>query len=275
MRKYVSAICLIVFLVFSPAVLFAADNGLELHVIDVGMGDSILIAFPDGTHMLVDAGGPGAGPGLIEYLRDAGLERIDRLLITHPHDDHIGGMADLLSAFEVGIVYDNGFSNFNRELYGDVRKDLSGYRVLQAGERLSFGKVNIDVINPLLPPTGIQNEDSIVLRVRYGEIALLLAGDIGMTGEKRLLESGTELKSHLLKVGHHGAENACSEEFLAAVGPRAAVITVGEDNEYGRPRQVVLKRLEAAGIKVYRTDLNGHIVLKTDGKIFSLQTERP
>jgi competence protein ComEC len=156
-----------------------------------------------------------------------------------------------------------------------VRKDLSRYRVLQAGESLSFGGVKIDVINPILPLSGNLNEDSIVLRVRYGGIAILLTGDMGVLGERRLLNIGTKLKSQILKVGHHGADNSCSEEFLAAVGPQAAVITASAGNKYGRPRQVTLERLKAAGIKVYRTDLNGHIVLKTDGKVFSLHTEKP
>lgn len=278
MRKYVFLICLILFPGFSPAVLPAADSGLELHFIDVGMGDSMLIDLPDGSNILVDAGGPESGPGLVRYLKGEGVERIDRLIFTHPHDDHIGGIFNLLSEFKVGVFYDNGFSNFKSTIYGPylkhVRNDLSKYRVLQAGETLSFGGVNIEVINPLLPPAGKLNADSIVLRVCYGDVSVLLAGDIGVSSERRLLYSGIELKSDVLKVGHHGSEKASSEAFLAAVGARAAVINAGADNKYARPRQETLKRLEAAGMKIYRTDQDGHVVLKTDGKEFSLHTEK-
>lgn len=252
---------------------------ISLHFIDVGKGDSTLINLPDGGRMLIDAGSPAAGPDLAKYLRSVGVRRIDHLVFTHPHDDHIGGVFNIMSDFEVGRIYDNGFSNFESTIFGDylesVRSDLSGYRILQAGERLSFGELRIDVMNPMLPPVGRHNDDSIVLSLQYGDIRVLLSGDMGVLGEKRLLKTGVDLKSHVLKVGHHGADDACSEEFLAASAPQAAVITVSEINRYARPEQGALDRLEAAGIKVYRTDRNGHIVMRTDGRSFSLKTERP
>ena len=279
MKKYaLFTIGLIFVLVLFSPVIFAADDNIELHFIDAGGGDAIFFRLPDGKNMLVDTGSPVAGPGLVDYLRSIGTRRIDHLIFTHLHGDHIGGMFNVLSEFEVGNFYDNGFSDFSTPMYGDylmsVRKDLSKYNVLQAGEQLSFDGVKVDVINPMLPPTGNLNEDSIVLRVRYGGITILLARDIGVLGERRFLDIGTELKSHILKVGHHGDDDASSEEFLAAVRPQAAVITVSAGNKYRRPRQGALERLKAAGIKVYRTDLNGHIILKTDGKVFSLHTEK-
>ena len=272
------AISLIFILMLFPSVIFAGDNGLELHFIDVEGGDSIFISLPDGKNILVDAGSPAAGPGLVKYLRSIGTRRIDHLIFTHPHDDHIGGLFNVLSEFEVGNFYDNGFSDFDNPVFGDyiklVRKGHSKYSVLQAGESLSFGGVKIDVINPLLPLTGNLNNDSIVLRLRYGEISVLLAADMGIPGERRLLNEGTELKSHVLKVAHHGSEKTSSDEFLAAVRPQAAIISVGMDNKYSRPKAETLNRLKNAGTKIYRTDLNGHIILKTDGKTFSLDTER-
>jgi competence protein ComEC len=251
---------------------------ISIHFIDVGQGDSTLVELPDGGNMLIDAGSPAAGPGLVKYLRSAGIKHIDHLVFTHPHDDHIGGVFNILSEFEVGKFYDNGFSNFGSTIYGDylksVRGDLVKYKVLQAGEKLSFGELGIEVLNPLLPPTGDLNDDSIVLRLHYGDVRVLIPGDMGNIGERRLLSTGTELKSHVLKVGHHGADDACSEEFLAATAPKAAVITVSAVDKYARPENGALGRLEDAGIKVYRTDRNGHIVLKTDGVVFSMHTER-
>lgn len=251
---------------------------ITLYFIDVGKGDSTLINLPDGKNILVDAGSPAAGPGLVKYLRSIGTRRIDHLIFTHPHDDHIGGVFNIISEFEVGSFYDNGISNFQSAIYRDylksVRSDLAKYRILQAGEQLSFGELKIEVINPLLPPTGNLNDDSIVLRLHYGDVRVLLSGDMGKVGEKRLLNIGTELSSHVLKVGHHGADNACSEEFLTAVGPQAAVITISAVNEHARPAQGILNRLERAGVKIYRTDRNGHIILKTDGKVFSLHPSK-
>jgi len=251
---------------------------ITLHFIDVGKGDSTLINLPDGKNILVDSGSPAKAPGLVKYLRSIGTRRIDHLIFTHPHDDHIGGVFNILSEFEIGNFYDNGFSNFHSSIYRDylksVRNDLAKYRILQAGEQILFEELKIEVINPLLPPVGNLNEDSIVLRLHYGDVRVLFSGDMGKIGERRLLNIGTELSSHVLKVGHHGADNACSEEFLAAVGPQAAVITISAVNDYARPEPGTLNSLERAGVKVYRTDLNGHIILKTNGKVFSLHTEK-
>ena len=252
---------------------------IQIHFIDVGDGDATLIRLPGNKNILIDAGGTAEGPGLVRYLRSVGVRHIDHLIFTHPHDDHIGGLFSLLPVIEVKNFYDNGSENLSSIMYEDylmsVRNDLSRYRVLQAGESLLFGGVKIDVVNPLLPLTGNLNEDSIVLRMRYGGITILLAGDIGETGERRLLDIGTELKSHVLKVGHHGDFNASSEEFLSAVRPQAAIISVGTDDKYSRPKLETLIRLKKAGAKVYRTDRNGHIILKTNGKVFPLITSKP
>ena len=250
----------------------------SIHFIDVGDGDSIFIDQPDGDKILVDAGSQDDGPGIVKYLKSIGIERIDHLIFTHPHDDHIGGAYNIFSKFYVGNIYDNGFDNpesiMRARYLAFFRAAPSRYKVLKAGDRLSFGEVMIEVLNPLLPPTGNLNEDSIVLRLHIGDIRVLLAGDMGKVGERRLLNIGTELSSHVLKVGHHGANNASSEEFLAATRPQTAVITVSAVNDYALPEQGTLNRLERAGVKIYRTDRNGHIILKTDGKVFSLHTEK-
>ncbi len=251
---------------------------MQIHFIDVGEGDSILINVHDGKKILVDAGNSDTGPGLVKYLTSIGVSRIDHLILTHPHDDHIGGVFNILSEFKVGNLYDNGINDFPSTIYEDyvksVRKEPSKYRVLQAGEQLLFGELKLEVINPRLPLTGDLNEDSIVLRLHYGDVNVLLSGDMGERGERRLMNTGVELNSHILKIGHHGAENACTDDFLAAVGPQAAIISVGKNNIYSRPKAQTLKRLENAGIKIYRTDLNGHITLKTNGKVLSLHTEK-
>jgi competence protein ComEC len=201
------------------------------------------------------------------------------MILTHPHDDHIGGIFNILSEFEVAFFYDNGFSNFASNMYGDyvksVRKKLSKYNILQAGESLIFDNIKIDVINPLLPPSGNLNNDSIVLRLIFEDVKILFAGDLGKLGEDRLLNIDAILKSQILKIGHHGGNDATSADFLKEVEPEIAIITVSKINKYAHPHQKLLKRLKHAGARIYRTDRNGNILLKSDGKTFTVQTEKP
>ncbi len=237
-----------------------------------------MIILPDEKNILVDAGSLSEGPKITEYLKSLGIKQINHLILTHPHDDHIGGIFSIVSEFKINNFYDNGFSNFDSTLYVDylrlVRGNLTKYNVLQTGESLIFDSVKIKVLNPLLPQTGNLNEDSIVLKLVFGNLNILLSGDLGNSGEKRLLESGTELRSRILKVGHHGDKTSSSHDFLEKVKPEAAIISVNSINKYGHPHKETLNRLSNAGAIIYRTDKNGNIVLKTDGKTYSIQTEK-
>lgn len=250
---------------------------LAIHFFDVGQGDSTFIHTSRGDNMLIDAGSPGGGPDVVRYLKKLGVKKINHVILTHPHDDHIGGIFSILSEFQVDHFYDNGFSNFSSTMYGDyierIRKKLSKYHILQAGERLLIGNLEIDVLNPLLPPTGNLNEDSIVLRLNFGDINVFLSGDMGQLGERRLLKHGTALASQVIKIGHHGENDVCSVDFLEEVKPDVAIISVSKMNKYARPHPELLNRLENAGVKIYRTDQRGHIVLRTKGKTYSIHTE--
>ncbi len=254
------------------------ERELAIHFIDVGQGDSTFITLPRGGNILIDVGSPAAGPKIVKYLKSLGVKEIGHLIFTHPHDDHIGGIFSVLSEFEVNNFYDNGFSNFNSTIYSDyiksVRNDLSKYNILQSGESLSFYNVKIDVLNPLLPPTGNTNEDSIILRVHYGDIKILLSGDVGKLGERRLLNLNTDLNSHIIKVSHHGDNNAGSTDFLKNVKPEIAIISVNRINKYAQPHQGLLNRLKQANGKIYRTDQSGNITIKTNGKTYSIYTEK-
>jgi len=283
MNKIIIAVLLALFPLFSsPEAAGDSSSGnaadLVIHFIDVGQGDASFIELPDGQNILIDTGGPAAGPRLVEYLRSLHIKKINHLILTHPHDDHIGGIFSLLSEFEIDKLYDNGFSNFSSNIYFDyvtaVRRNLSKYTILQAGESLTFQDTRIDVFNPMLPPTGNLNNDSIVLRLIYNDIRVLFAGDVSAPGEFRLLKVSTDLKSQILKAGHHGENDALSEKFLEAVRPEAALISVSMINRYARPHQSVIDRLSQRNIKILRTDLHGHVVLKTDGRIFSVAKEK-
>jgi competence protein ComEC len=253
-------------------------NDLTVHFIDIGLGDSIFIVLPSGENMLIDAGSPSEGTKAARYLKSLGIRTIDHMILTHPDDDHIGGVFNILSEFRVRKIYDNGFSNFGSNIYRDyvkkVRQDLAKYNILQAGEHILSEDVTIEVLNPLMPPSGNTNQDSIVLKLIYGDIKILLTGDLGHLGERRLLQNGTDLASTILKVGHHGEKDACSAEFLEHVQPEIAVISVSRVNRYARPKPEVLQRLEKAGITIYRTDMHGTITLRTRGKTYTVKSEK-
>lgn len=283
MNKIISAVLFALFSLLLPYSIRAdsspnPDGNLVVHFIDVGQGDASFIQLPDGNNVLIDTGSPAAGPKLVDYLQSLKIRKINCLILTHPHDDHIGGIFSLLPAFEIEKFYDNGFSNFDSSVYFDyvtaVRENLSKYRILQAGESLIFHDVTMVILNPLLPPTGDPNNDSIVLNLKYRDISILFAGDIRTRGESRLLKVSADLRSQVLKVGHHGEKDALSREFLDAVGPEAAVLSVALINRYARPHQSVLEQLSRRNIKTFRTDIHGHIILKTDGRTFSVSTEK-
>lgn len=254
------------------------NNELTIHFIDVGLGDCIFITLPSSENILIDTGGSSTGPKVVQYLKSLGVKRIDHLILTHPDDDHIGGILSIMSEFEVLNIYDNGLSNFNSDIYRDyvklVRNNLSKYNILQAGESLLFNNIMIEVLNPLLPPTGNPNDDSIVLRLLYEDVKIFLTGDLLQSGERRLLNLRTELTSQILKISHHGENDASSDDFLKSVNPEITIISVSNVNKYARPHQELLKRLTQIGAKIYRTDHSGNIILKTDGKTYSIKTEK-
>jgi len=254
------------------------NNTLKIHFLDVGQGDSTLIMLPDGTNIMVDTGSPVAGPMLVDNIKSLGIDRIDHLILTHPHDDHIGGIFNILHAMEVRNFHDNSFNNHESNLFHDyvqlVRKDQSRYHVIHAGNIMDFGAVKIEVLNPILPSTGLINEDSIVLRVSYGDINILMSSDVRNIGENRILQSGAELKSNILKVGHHGDRNASTSSFLEKISPEIAVISAGKDNKYSKPHEDALVRIIASGAKILRTDLHGLITVETDGTNYSIHTDK-
>jgi len=284
MKKYVLFFLSLTFHLLSCLTLVMAgsttdiDGKLVVHFIDVGHGDASFLELPDGSNILIDAGSPAAGPKLVEYLRALQVRKINTLILTHPHDDHIGGIFSVLSTFQIERFYDSGFSNFDSSIYFDyvaaVRKDLSRYSILQAGESIVSPPVRIEVFNPLLPPTGNVNDDSIVLRLVYNNIKILFAGDAGARGESRILKVYPDISSWILKVSHHGADDALSREFLGAVAPKAAIISVAMISRDARPRRKVLARLSEMNVQIYRTDLNGNIILETDGRTFSITPEK-
>jgi competence protein ComEC len=256
----------------------AANNGdLRVYFLDVGQGDSSLILFRD-TVILIDAGEIGQGSRVVEDLRSLGVHRIDLLVATHPHSDHIGGMQDVLAAFPVGEVLDSGMpstSALYEHLLETIDRKNIPFTVAEQGRTIDLDpELQLLVLSP---PKGRIGEDvnanAIILRLNYGNISFLFTGDAGNAAESPLMKTGYPLQSTVLKAAHHGSADASSREFIARVRPELAVISVGKDNPYGHPHRETLDTLSALVPSLYRTDRDGTILIRSDGISYSVATK--
>ena len=234
------------------------DSALRITFLDVGQGDAVLIQAPGGQVALVDA-----GPGeIVPLLRAFGVTRIDLLVATHPHADHIGGMSRVIETFPVRFYMDNGqphtTATYRRLLAAlDARPEIT---YLEASPRtLTLGEVEIEVL-PLLPREGTEfNDRSVALVVRHGSFTALLSGDSGVRQLTHLVGQGAVPEATLLKAPHHGSDDGFTWEFLDVAKPRVVVISAGRNNRYGHPRPAALSAFEASGATVFRTDRHGHV----------------
>ncbi len=219
---------------------------------------------------------------LTPFLRRKGVRRIDTLLLTHPHDDHVGGLPTVLRNFKVGLVLDSGQSHTTysyEEFLGLVEKKRIPYQVVKVGTSIKgYKRVKIHVLNP--PPTLLEgtrsdlNNNSVVIKLVYGKTSLLLTADIEAEAEEQLLSCGHLLKSTVIKVPHQGSRSSSGEPFLELVDPEVAIISVGRRNPFGHPSPVVLKRYQKMGVKLYRTDRQGAVIFISDGRKFWIKTMR-
>ena len=250
---------------------------LTVSVIDVGQGDSILISTSDGHAMLVDGGPAEASPKVLEMISKAGCGKIDVLVSTHPHADHIGGLARVLDGVRVDRVIDSGKVHTSKTYEGYLEKILAKdipFSLGRARSSFALGPAAVTILWPVEPLAENINDCSIVVRVTYGGFSALLAGDIEEPSEQALIKAGSLSPTTALKVAHHGSDTSTTAAFLNIVRPAVAVISAGAGNSYGHPTASVLARLKASGAKVYRTDLDGTVNIKTDGKSWQIETER-
>ena len=261
-----------------------ADPPLLFTVIDIGQGACVVVISPDGRTLVADAGRSQARvrERVIPYLRDHGVERIDYLVTTNPDQDHIGGMPALLQAFEVGAWVDPVVSTTNQTYAESLEMvDSLGIEPIRArrGGMLDLGpSVTAEILWPVDPlmMDGSQesrNDNSIVIRITHGGVAFLITGDIEDDGEEALVEADDDdlLRADVMVVPHHGSNTSSTADFLDAISPTVAIIPVGLDNQYDHPRDEVIQRLRFRSIRIYRTDLDGTVEVRSDGEAYQVE----
>ena len=251
----------------------AFTEELKVHFIDVGQADSILIQLPNEQTMLVDGGNSVDANTIMGYLLSHNITSIDYLIATHPHADHIGGLPAIIDSMDIQNVYmprkSHTTQTFERLIDSIEQKGLQINDAKSGVSILSIPGLEIDIIAPVSDNYRELNDFSAVVKITYLSTAFLLMGDAGALSEGEIT---ADVSADVLKVGHHGSVTSTSDAFLRKVSPSYAVIFVGKGNSYGHPDDVILSRLNDAGIGIYRTDLQGTIVFTSDGEKIIVNT---
>ena len=254
----------------------AAEEELIIHFLDVGQADAAILQCGDEV-MMIDGGESSESSLIYSYLtKTLGITRIDYMIATHPHADHIGGLSGALNACSVEVVYSPVTSYDSKQFSSLVKytqKQGRNLTVPEVGDSFTFGDAQVQFLSPSQTYSNI-NDCSIVVRITHGSNTFLFAGDAEWDAEHDMLSSGYDLSATVLKVGHHGSDTSTSYVFLREVMPQYAVISCGKDNSYGHPTEAVLSRLRDAGTQVFRTDLQGDIVCVSDGDELAFAVEK-
>lgn len=243
-------------------------SGLSVHFLDVQHADSIILVC-DGEYALVDGAFPDSGDKIVAYLQNLGAEKLNLVVGTHPHGDHIGGLPHVLNTFPTDTVWTSQLPYTNDYVSAfttAVARNGAEFVQPRPGESFQLGNATIEVIGPLNLLYEDANDLSLVLRVTYGDTRFLLTGDMEEFAEHELVEAGVDLKADVLKVGHHGSASSTSYRFLREVAPTYGVISLAAYNEYDHPHRDPLSRLMDADVTIYRTDKMYDIVAFSDGQ---------
>lgn len=259
-------------------------DAIHIYTLDIGQGDAHLIQVGD-EYTLIDSADVSERRRIGFLLKERGVKVLKRVIITHPHTDHLGGMYALINKIPIEAVYDNGYS-YPSTAYKTYLKNIKEKKIpltiLRKGDMVELGgNTKLLIMAPgteqhfLANGKSDANNDSIVAKLIYHDFSMLFTGDAEIIEEKEMLQDyANDLQSTILKVGHHGSNSSTSALFLAAVNPQAAVISVGLGNSYKHPHQGVLKRLTKNNIPIYRTDEDGTIHITTDGYHWNIKKER-
>ncbi|WP_019414767.1 MBL fold metallo-hydrolase [Paenisporosarcina sp. TG20] len=251
---------------------------MEVHYIDVGQADATLLKYShegENYRILIDAGNWNSS-NAVNYLDAQKVSNIDIVVGTHPHADHIGQIDKIIDTFDVDEVWLSGnLSNsqvFNRMIDAIEANDV-GYHEPRAGEVYDIGPLVIEVLNPTSASGDVQN-DSVSLRITYGDVTFLFTGDTEEEGERKMINSGQNLSADIFQVGHHGSNTSNTSAFLDKVNPKVAIISTSENNQFGHPHAEVIKRINDKGIDLYSTHINVTIIVKTDGTTYKVTTKK-
>lgn len=241
-------------------------NVMSVTYIDVGQGDSEFILFPDGENMLIDGGSDNGCA--YSYIFENNIKNIDYLVATHPHEDHIGGLTEVCEKIEIKNVFMPDISSstktFNRFLKALNKNNVNAVVAKKGVVIKENDELKVEILSPVLDRYEELNDYSAVVKITYKDTSFLFMGDCEKVSESLIDEN--DLKADVIKIGHHGSGSSTASRFIKKVNPKYAVICVGKDNDYGHPHDEVLNRLYNLGISVLRTDEDGNIKIKTDGK---------
>jgi competence protein ComEC len=258
------------------------SNPLRYLQLDIGQGDAELLVSPDGHAMLVDGGPPGRAETILAALQSQGVSRLDAVVATHPHNDHIGSLDEIVRQVPVASFLDSGYvhgSQPQRQLLEAIKARSVPFKLARPGTRFTLGAdVSVDVLGPMEPllkgTDSDPNNNSVILKVTHGQVRFLITGDIEEPGRERLFEAGADLRAEVYKVSHHGSRNGTDREFMERVRPRLALISCASGNDYGHPHPEAIQALTSAGATIYRTDLQGALTVASDGRSWRVETER-
>lgn len=242
------------------------EGTLVVHMIDVGQADCFLLV-QDGMTALVDCGTRSTGKDAVAYLQGLGITKLDYVIGTHPHDDHMGGMYDILVSFDIGtvIIPDDEDGTITANWYIKLMNELDtgdyNVKYVEQGDVFNLADATMQVLAAETDVSGNTNNYSIVLKVSFGQMDMIMTGDAETAVEKIILNSGVDIDAEILKVGHHGSDTSSSEAFIDAVSPEYALISCKVGNKYEHPIKSTMEKLEARNVEVYRTDECGSVVM--------------
>lgn len=242
-------------------------DDVSVHFIDVGQADCIFVQDGEDT-LLIDVGNRDDDVIVAQYLDGLGIEQIDYFVATHPHEDHIGCAATILRLYDIDTMIKSEAENDTacyKSMIEQAEKSKVKIEIPEPGETYTLGNGEFQILGPITTDTDELNNNSVVVRYKYGETTFLFAGDAERDEELEILDAGYDVEADVLKVGHHGSSSSTTYPWLRAVSPQYAVISCGENNSYGHPHEETLSKLQDAEVETFRTDKNGTIVFITDG----------